>query len=197
MSACVRRTSSRVPSTMRRSRQTACVRVRHVVQERLFTKEIARYAPRHRDAYPLEFKTKLVALVLTGRSPEELAEEFDASGQTFRNWLRRAQLDAGDRKDRLTSDERQAITPLRKRRATRYGTRNPLKSIGLVRTAKYGTEAIFGFMKAYRATYPIHTMCRVLTIDAYASRRVVRRSYGSDLASIAIDIATVRCKPLA
>ncbi len=33
------------------------------------------YMPqRHRDAYPREFKRKLVELVLAGRSPEELAD---------------------------------------------------------------------------------------------------------------------------
>ena len=36
--------------------------------------------PRHSD-----FKTKLVALVLAGRSPEELADEFEPAGQTIRN----------------------------------------------------------------------------------------------------------------
>jgi len=70
---------------------------------------------RHRDAYPPEFKTKLVALVLAGRSPEELADEFEPSGQTIRNWVRQAQLDAGHRKDALTTDERQEIARLRKR----------------------------------------------------------------------------------
>ncbi len=70
---------------------------------------------RHRDAYPPEFKTKLVAFVLAGRSPEELADEFEPSGQTICNWVRQAQLDAGDRKDGLTTDERQEIARLRKR----------------------------------------------------------------------------------
>ena len=66
--------------------------------------------PRHSD-----FKTKLVALVLAGRSPEELADEFEPAGQTIRNWVRQAQFDAGDRKEGLTSDERQEIGGLRKR----------------------------------------------------------------------------------
>jgi len=63
----------------------------------------------HRDVYPPEFKTKPVALVLAGRSTEELADEFEFSGQTIRNWVRQAQLDAGDRKDVLTSEERQEM----------------------------------------------------------------------------------------
>jgi len=70
---------------------------------------------RHRDAYPLEFKTKLVALVLAGRTPEELADEFEPSGQTIRNWVRQAQINAGDRSDGLTTEDRQEMARLRKR----------------------------------------------------------------------------------
>jgi len=44
-----------------------------------------------------------------------LADEFEPSGQTIRNRVRQAQLDAGDRKDGLTTDERQEIARLRKR----------------------------------------------------------------------------------
>lgn len=40
---------------------------------------------RHRDAYPPEFKRKLVALVMAGRSPEELADEFEPTVQSIRN----------------------------------------------------------------------------------------------------------------
>ena len=70
---------------------------------------------RHREAYPAEFKRKLVALVLTGRSPEELADEFEPTAQTIRNWVKQSQLDSGDRKDGLTSDERIEMARLRKR----------------------------------------------------------------------------------
>ena len=34
---------------------------------------------KHRDPYPPEFKNKIVALVLAGRTPEELAAEFEHS----------------------------------------------------------------------------------------------------------------------
>jgi len=44
-----------------------------------------------------------------------LADEFEPTGQSIRNWVRQAQLDAGDCKDGLTSDERQEIARLRKR----------------------------------------------------------------------------------
>ncbi len=70
---------------------------------------------RHREAYPPEFKAKLIALVLAGRSPEELADEFEPTGQTIRNWVRQAQLNNGDRRDGLTSDEHAEMARLRKR----------------------------------------------------------------------------------
>ena len=70
---------------------------------------------RHRDAYPPEFKSKLIALVLAGRTPEELAKEFEPSNVTIRNWVKQAQLDSGRRADGLTSDERVEMARLRKR----------------------------------------------------------------------------------
>ena len=70
---------------------------------------------RHREAYPPEFKSKLVALVLAGRTPEELADEFEPTGQTIRTWVRQSQLNAGTRTDALTTDDRQEMARLRKR----------------------------------------------------------------------------------
>ncbi len=69
----------------------------------------------HRDAYPPEFKNKLVALVLGGRSPEEFAKEFEPSSVTIRNRVKQARLDGGTRNDGLTIDERAEMTRLRKR----------------------------------------------------------------------------------
>jgi len=70
---------------------------------------------RHRDAYPPVFKSKLVALVLAGRTPEELAKEFEPSNVTIRSWVKQAQIDGGTRNDGLTSDERTEMARLRKR----------------------------------------------------------------------------------
>jgi transposase len=56
----------------------------------------------------------MLELVQAGRTPEELAQEFEPSAQTIRNWVRQAQLDAGQRTDGLTSQERQEIARLRR-----------------------------------------------------------------------------------
>jgi transposase len=70
--------------------------------------------PRSRVAYPPEFRQKLLELVEAGRSPEELAKEFEPSAQTIRNWVKRAQADGGKRRDVLTSVEREELVKLRR-----------------------------------------------------------------------------------
>jgi len=44
----------------------------------------------------------------------ELAEEFEPSDQTIRNWVAQAQADGGQRKDLLTSAEREELARLRR-----------------------------------------------------------------------------------
>jgi transposase len=51
----------------------------------------------------------------TGRGADELADEFNLARQTVRNWIKQADLDAGRRKDGLTSAEQEEIVRLRKR----------------------------------------------------------------------------------
>ncbi len=52
--------------------------------------------------------------VRSGRSPESLAEEYEPSGQTIRNWLRQAERDTGKRQDGLTSEEKTELSRLRR-----------------------------------------------------------------------------------
>jgi transposase len=47
--------------------------------------------PRSRAAYAPEFRQKMVELVGAGRSPEELAKEFEPTAQTIRNWIAKAE----------------------------------------------------------------------------------------------------------
>ena len=69
---------------------------------------------KHRQPYPAEFREQMVALARAGRTPDELAEEFEPTSQTIRNWLRQADLDEGRRSDGLTSSERDELRRLRK-----------------------------------------------------------------------------------
>ena len=70
--------------------------------------------PKPRPAYPPEFRRQLVELVRVGRTPEQLAQEFEPSAQTIRNWVHQAERDAGQRTDGLTTPEREELARLRR-----------------------------------------------------------------------------------
>ena len=55
----------------------------------------------------------MVALVQAGRSPEELAREFEPSAQAIRTWVRQAEVDAGHREG-LATEERDELRRLRR-----------------------------------------------------------------------------------
>jgi transposase len=65
-------------------------------------------------SYPLEFRLKVIELARSGRRLDELAVEFKLAPQTVRNWVKRADLDSGRRKDGLTTAENDEIVRLRK-----------------------------------------------------------------------------------
>ncbi len=70
--------------------------------------------PKSHVPYAPEFRRQMVELVRAGRSPEELAREFEPSGQTIRNWVEQADLDEGRREDGLTTQEREEVKRLRR-----------------------------------------------------------------------------------
>lgn len=70
--------------------------------------------PKSRPPYPEEFRQQILELVRAGRSPEELAQEFEPTAQTIRNWIKQAELDKGQRQDGLTRDEKAELARLRK-----------------------------------------------------------------------------------
>ncbi len=72
--------------------------------------------PRTRPPYPEEFPREAVALVRReGRSVPDVADALGCSQQALRNWLRQDQLDLGERRDGLTSEERSELRELRKK----------------------------------------------------------------------------------
>ena len=66
-----------------------------------------------RPPYPPEFRHQMVELVRAGRSPEQLAQEFEPTAQSIRNWVRQADRDDGRRTGGLTSVERDELRRLR------------------------------------------------------------------------------------
>ena len=70
--------------------------------------------PRTRPPYSLEFRQQILELLRTGRTPNELAREFEPSGETIRQWVKQAELDADQRQDGLTTDQKAEIAKLRR-----------------------------------------------------------------------------------
>jgi transposase len=71
-------------------------------------------AGRTRPPYAPEYRRRVVELVRAGRPISELAREFEVTGNSIRNWVKRADLDDGRRTDGLTSDEREELNRLRR-----------------------------------------------------------------------------------
>jgi len=66
-----------------------------------------------RPTYTVAFREQILALHRAGRTPRELADEFQPSEWTIRNWIRQADRDAGTRADGVSTSEREELTRLR------------------------------------------------------------------------------------
>lgn len=71
--------------------------------------------PRHRPPYPAEFRSQMVEMVRSGRTPEELSREFEPTAQAIWNWVRQADRNGGARRDEgLPPAEREELSRLRR-----------------------------------------------------------------------------------
>ena len=70
--------------------------------------------PKTRAPYAPEFRRQMVDLVRAGRSPEELAREFEPTAQSIRNWVAQSARDAGRGDGGLTTAEREELHRLRR-----------------------------------------------------------------------------------
>ena len=69
---------------------------------------------RTRKPYPVEFRNQMVELIRAGRSPEQLAKEFEPTATTIRKWADQADRDEGHRSDGLTTAEREELGRLKR-----------------------------------------------------------------------------------
>ena len=72
---------------------------------------------RTKPPYPVEFREQIVELARVGRTPSELAREFDCTAQTIANWVAQAARDDGKPlpgKEGLSSVEREELMRLRR-----------------------------------------------------------------------------------
>ena len=67
-----------------------------------------------RRTYPPEFRRKILDLVRSGRSVNEVAREFEVARQSILNWQKQDDLDSGRRGDGLTSEEHKELVHLRR-----------------------------------------------------------------------------------
>lgn len=70
--------------------------------------------PKTHHPYPPEFRQQILELVHAGRSPDELAQEFEPTAQTIRNWIKQTELDHGQRQEGFTREEKEELARLRK-----------------------------------------------------------------------------------
>ena len=73
--------------------------------------------PKTRPPYSPEFRRQLVDLVRAGRSPEDLAREFEPTGQSIAAWVAAADKQEGRREEAipgLASSERDELARLRR-----------------------------------------------------------------------------------
>ena len=70
--------------------------------------------PRRRRSFTPEFKAEIVAACQRGdRSIGQVARDFDLTETAVREWVKQAEIDAGDR-DGLTTVEREELSRLRR-----------------------------------------------------------------------------------
>ena len=70
--------------------------------------------PKSRPAYSADYRREMVEQVRSGRSPEDLSQEFEPSAQAIRNWVRQADVDEGLREEGLRTSDREELRRLRR-----------------------------------------------------------------------------------
>jgi transposase len=90
--------------------------------------------PRPRRSFTPEFKAEIVELCRRGdRSVGQIAKDFDLTETAVRDWVKQAEVDAGER-DGLTSSEGEELAALRREnRRLRGGRRHPQAGHGFLR----------------------------------------------------------------
>jgi transposase len=77
--------------------------------------EMGVQVPRPRRSFSSEYKGEVVELIRsTGKTVGQVAKELDLTETAVREWVKRADLDAGRRSDGLTTAEREELRRLRR-----------------------------------------------------------------------------------
>ncbi|WP_437776943.1 IS3 family transposase [Sorangium sp. So ce1097] len=120
---------------------------------------------RRRRAFTPEFKAEAVRLAKAGdRSIGQVAKDLDLTETALRDWIKRADTDAGHGPPgALTTPEREELQRLRRDVKRLEMERDNLKkSGGLLRE---GERVRFEFIDAEKAHYPVLVLCAVLLVS--------------------------------
>ncbi|MFI5297400.1 MAG: IS3 family transposase [Polyangiales bacterium] len=122
-------------------------------------------AKRSRRKFTPEFKADAVRLCAPGgKSPGEVARQFDLSESSVRKWVNQAEADASPTPtDLLTTAERTELSELRRRvKRLEMEREIPKKSGGLLRE---GERVRFAFVFEWKAHWPVAVICEVLDVS--------------------------------
>src|SRR4051812_24578465 len=122
--------------------------------------------PRRRRFFAPEYKAEVVELIRsTGKTAGQVAKELDLTETAVREWLKRADLDAGRRADGLTTAERDELRRLRRQvrdlQEERGRTRDPAQGRELLRVnAKLkGSGGVRSFLRCPGCAGGLSLMC--------------------------------------
>ena len=114
-----------------------------------------------RPPYPPEFRRQMVELVRAGRTPEELAREFEPTAQSIRNWVA-ADVDEEPPRRRPDDGGARGTEPAAAREPPARVEREILSKAAAWFARETNTIPAKGlrFVSENQASYPIATMCR-------------------------------------
>ena len=132
--------------------------------------------PKTHSPYTPEYRRQMVELVRSGRTPGELAREFECSVSAIRNWVRQADRDEGRREDGLTSSELEELRRLRRENRQLREEREILAkaTAWFARETGLGPGEVFELVKANQACHRVATMCRRLGVSPQRILRVAK-----------------------
>ena len=70
--------------------------------------------PKSHPPYPAEYRQHIVELIRSGRTPEDLAREYEPTAQCIRDWVKAAERPDGVRADGVTHIEHEELKRLRR-----------------------------------------------------------------------------------
>lgn len=92
--------------------------------------------------YPREFREDAVRLYRSsGKSLLTVSKELGIAGESLRKWVKQIDIDAGRRRDGLTSDEREELRRLRRENRTLQQEREILKKAAAFFAGESGSRS--------------------------------------------------------